>query len=101
MGQGGAGQGFNVAANAGRTDGTNGSYTGPSSGFNPSTGVNLSLPAPGSFVNGDGGIGGVWAVAGIAGTNSGDAGLPAGRAIVGSAFLVSGSVTGNVNGAIV
>lgn len=100
-GLGGKGQGFGVAANSGRQTGIDGYFSGPISGFDLTTGLNLDLPPAGAIPHGDGGVGGTWAVAGTDGSVGGTAGKPAGRAIVGSSNLIAGSVTGNVNGVIV
>ena len=100
-GVGGTGQGFRQVRNEGKTNGKPGSYSGPSSGFNESTGKDYNLPSSsGVIVNGNGGNGGAWAVAGSAGTNGGTAGSPAGKAMTGSGLLVTGSDIGNTNGVV-
>lgn len=100
VGKGGSGIGFRQARNVGLTTGLDGYYSGPASGFD-ANGKNLALPAPGAFVNGDGGEGGDWADNGSAGTQGGEAGSPGGRAIVGFSSLKPGSIVGNVIGLIV
>lgn len=107
-GNGGAGIGFRQDRDEGWSAGTNGTYSGPSSGFtltpytkNINEGVNINLPDSGDLVGEDGGHGGTWATAGTASELGTNAGLPGGRAIVGFANLTLDSETGTVNGAIV
>lgn len=106
-GNGGAGQGFRVATDAGWSRGTDGYYSGPSAGFtltlgkHMNEGKNISLPSAGSLVGEDGGHGGAWATGGTQSENGTNPGKSPGKAIVGFVNLTGDSDTGSVNGAIV
>jgi len=84
-GNGGAGEGFRVIRDTGITLGTNATSSGSSYGHDATTGLNISVPSRASYNGEDGGHGGYFG-------EDGENGDSAGAAIIGSSFLLPGSV---------
>ena len=100
-GVGGNGQVYRAAATGGLL-GPLPTTSGPSSGFNASTGVTLDLPSASERRGGRGGTGGTWGNSGLQGETSpsndaGQLGSAGGVAIIGSSHLLLGSAIGNTS----